>query len=155
MKIYIVWMAKTLRELELLSPLLVQQSTLPASRPLHRAAALEIFHLTTGPFLVIYSSHIPFSFCLPLHSHLVFVWFSLPFLSLTLELKLYGIFSPYSQITHSNNFEHSNNGWHNGCDIELPPRNPWFGSRCSQLETLYFHYFTISLASIFTSALST
>ena len=69
----------------------------------------------------------PFSLWLPLHSHLVFVSFSLPFLSLNLELKLYGIFSLYSQIAHRNNFEHSNNGWHGGCDVELPPQKPWVG----------------------------
>ena len=40
----------------------------------------------------------PFSFCLPLRSHFVFVWFSLPFLSLTLELKLHGILSAYMYI---------------------------------------------------------
>ena len=55
-------MATTLRELELLSPLLASQSTLPASRPLHRPATLEIFHLITGLFLIIYASHIPYHF---------------------------------------------------------------------------------------------
>ena len=52
-------MATTLRELELLIPFLALQSTLPASRPFPRAAALEIFHLITGLFLIIYASHIP------------------------------------------------------------------------------------------------
>ena len=90
-------MAATLRELELTSPLLVLQLILPASRPLHRVAALAISHLTAGLFLVIYTSHISCYFhCLPLHSHLIFVWFSLSFLSLSLEFKLYGIFSPSS-----------------------------------------------------------
>ena len=68
MKISIAWMASTLRELELLSSLLALLSTLPASRPLHRAAALEIFHLVTGLFLTIYASHIPCDFHCVSHS---------------------------------------------------------------------------------------
>ena len=61
-------MASTLRELELLSSLLALLSTLPASRPLYRAAALEIFHLVTGLFLTIYVSHIPCDFHYVSHS---------------------------------------------------------------------------------------
>ena len=72
--------------------------------------------------------HIPCYFHCASHSTLtlLFFWFSLPFLSLTLELKLYGIFSPYSEIRHSNNFEHSSDEWHGACDIKLPPWKPWF-----------------------------
>ena len=78
----------------------------------------------------LYSLHsMLFSLCLPLHSYLVFVWFSLPFSPLTLELKLYGIFSLYSQIRHSNNFEHVILEWHGGCHVKLPPWKPWFDSR--------------------------
>ena len=61
-------MASTLRELELLSSLLALLSTQPASRPLHRAAALEIFHLVAGLFLTIYASHIPCDFHCVFHS---------------------------------------------------------------------------------------
>ena len=61
-------MASTLRELELLSSLLALLSTLPTSRPLHRIAALEIFHLVTGRFLTVYASHIPCDFHCVSHS---------------------------------------------------------------------------------------
>ena len=80
----------------------------------------------------------PFSLCLPLHFHLVFVWFSLPFLSLTFELKLYGTFRPYSQMGQSNNFEHRNNEWHGSCGAGLATWKPWFGSSSIQHKTLYF-----------------
>ena len=44
---------------------------LPASRPLYRAAALGIFHLTIGLFLVIYSTHISCYFHCVSHSTLI------------------------------------------------------------------------------------
>ena len=64
----IAWMVATLSELELLSFPLALQSTLLASRPLHRATALEISHLITGLFLIIYASHIPCHFYCVSHS---------------------------------------------------------------------------------------
>ena len=103
MKISIVWMIITLRGIELLRPLLVLLSSLPTSHPLHQLA-LQVprthqymyFHLRffTSPlglmFRCYFYLHPPhsmfFPFCLPLHSHLVFVWFSLPFL-LSLSLN--------------------------------------------------------------------
>ena len=83
----------------------------------------------------------PFSLCLPLHFHVVFVWFSLPFLSLTFEFKLYGIFRPYSQMGQSNSFEHSNNEWHGSCDAGLPTWKPWFGSSSTQHPRPYISFF--------------
>ena len=80
MKISIAWMATTLRELELLSPLLVSQSTLTTSaRPLHWAAAWEVFHLITGLFLIIYASHIPCHFHCISHSIPTSVFFDFLF----------------------------------------------------------------------------
>ena len=97
----------------------------------------------------------PFLLCLPLHSHLVFVWFSLPFLSLTLELKLYSIFSPYSQIVDRNISSIAIMGGMVVATSDSYCRSPGLLLRSSQHKALYSHFFTISLASIFSSALST
>lgn len=77
----------------------------------------------------LYSLHsMLFSLCLPLHAHLVFVWFSLSFLSPTLDLKPYRIFSPHNQIGHTNNLEPNNNKWRGGCDLGFPLRKAGFDS---------------------------
>ena len=64
----IAWMATTLRELELLSPLLNVKSTLPASRLSYWAAAFVFFHLTTALFSRLHTSHIPCHFHWVCHS---------------------------------------------------------------------------------------
>ena len=122
-------MATTLRELELLSSLLALLSTLPASRPLHRAAALEIFDLVTGLFLTIYTSNIPCDFHCVSHStpasflfdflfHFYqFLWRS------TLQHP-----QPVQVYKNRNNFELILDRWHGGCDLDLPPRRIRFDS---------------------------
>ena len=92
--------------------------------------ALEIFHLTTVPFLVIYNSHIPCYFYCVSHSTptLILFGFLYYFYHPTLDLKLYGIFSLHSQIGHINNFKPNNSEWCGGCDVELPPRMVGFDS---------------------------
>ena len=84
--------------------------------------ALEIFHLTTVPFLVIYNSHIPCYFYCVSHSTPTSILFGFLFYFYhpTLDLKLHGIFSLPSQIGHINNFEPNNSEWCGGCDVELP-----------------------------------
>ena len=98
---------------------------------------------------------VPFSLCLPLHSHLVFVWFSLLFLSLTLELKLYGIFSHYSQLQIGIISSIAIMGGMVVVASDSYRGSPGSLLRSSQHKTLHSHFFTISLASIFSSALST
>ena len=149
-------MATTLREFELLIPRLASQSTLPASRPLHRAAALEIFHLITGRFLIIYASHIPFrSHCV---SHSIPTSFLSDFLFhffTNFGAQLYSILSPYRYIEIAVILSTALMG---GMVVVISSSRR--GSRCSiprrnQYMTQYFHSFTISSASIFSSASST
>ena len=83
-------MATTLRELELLSPLLNVTINPAGFTSITTSSSLGNFspHHSTF-FLSLHFPHsMPFSLFLPLHFHLVFVWFFLPFLSLTLELIL-------------------------------------------------------------------
>ena len=143
MKISIAWMATTLRELELLSPLLVSQSTLTTSaRPLHWAAAWEIFHLITGLFLIRTFSH----------------WFCLIFSSIFITnfaAQIYGILNPYSFIKTAVILNTLLAG---GMVVQiLSSQHGGLGSipRSSQHGTQYFHSFTTLLASILGSALST
>ena len=122
-------MTSTLRELELLSSLLALLSTLPASRPLHRAAALGIFRLVTGLFLTIYSSHIPCDFhCVshPTPTSFLFdflfhfyqsLWSSQSLWNSTLQHP-----QPVQVYKNRNNFEHIIDRWHGGCDLDLPLR---------------------------------
>ena len=84
-----------------------------------------------------------------------FVSFSLPFLSLTLELKLYSIFSPYSQIVDRYILRIAIMGGMVVVTSDSYHGSPGSLLRSSQHKTLYSHFFTISLASIFSSALST
>ena len=122
MKISIAWMASTFRELELLSSLLALLSTLPASRPLHRAAALEIFHLVTGLFLTIYASHIPCDFHGVSHSTPTSFLFDFLF-HFYQSLWRSTLQHPQSVQVYKNrnNFEHIIDRWHGGCDLDLPP----------------------------------
>ena len=122
-------MASTLRELELLSSLLALLSTLPASRPLHRAAALEIFHLVTGVFFTIYTSHIPCNFhCV---SHFTPTSFLFDFLfHFYQSIWRSTLQHPQSIQVYKNriNFEHITDRWHGGCDLNLLLQKPWFDS---------------------------
>ena len=129
MKISIAGMASTLRELELLSPLLALLSTLPASLPLHGAAALDIFHLITGLFLTIYASYIPCHFHYVSHPTPASFLFDFLFYfyhslwSSTLQHP-----QPVQVYKNRNNFENIIDGWHGGCDLDLPLRKPRFNS---------------------------
>ena len=123
-------MATTLRELELLGPLLVLQSTLPTSaRPLDRAAVWGIFHLITGLFLIIYASHISCHFHCVSHSPPTSVLFDFLFhfhhllCSSTLQQP-----QPAQLYKNSSNFEDVTGGWHSGLGLELLPRKPRFDS---------------------------
>ena len=135
-------MATTFRELELLNPAgFTSPSSLRNFSPFHRTFSRHLHF----PYPMS-STLLPPCFCL------VF----LPFLSLTLELKLYGNFSPCSSMSTSNNLKYGNNWWHDGYDVELPPPKPWFNSFGKlTYTTQHFYSFTILLASIFSSALST
>ena len=122
-------MASTLRELKLLSSLLALLSTLLASHPLHQAAALEIFHLVTGLFLIIHASHIPYNFHCVSHSTPTSFLFDFLFhfyqslWSSTLQHH-----QPVQVYKNRNNFEHITDRWHGGCDLDLPPRETRFDS---------------------------
>ena len=148
-------MTSTVRELKLLSPLLALLSILPASRRLHRAAVLDIFHLITGLFLTIYASHIPCHFhCV---SHSTPTWFLFDFL-FHFHHSLWSSTLQHPQSVplykNRNNFENMM-----GCMVVVistshrgsPGLIPW----SSQYIAQYFHSFTTLLASIFSSALST
>ena len=92
-------MATALRELELLSPLPTSQSTLSAPRPLHRAATLEIFHLITGLFLIIYASHTPSHFhCVSQSTSTLFLFDFLFHFYHCFRAQLTSILSPYRYI---------------------------------------------------------
>ena len=130
MKISIAWMATTLRELGLLSPLLVLQSTLPTSaRPLDQAAAWRIFHLITGLFLIIYASHISCHFHCVSHSTPTSVLFDFLFhchhllCSSTLQHP-----HPVQLYKNRSNFEDVTGECHSGLDLELLLRKPQFDS---------------------------
>ena len=88
-------MASTLRELELLSLLLALLSTLPTSRPSHRAAALEIFHLITELFLTIHASHILCHFHCVSHYPPTSFFFDFLFHFYHFGAQLHSIISPY------------------------------------------------------------
>ena len=122
-------MASTLREVELLSSLLALLSTLSASRPLHRAAALQIFHPVTGLFLTIYASHIPCDFHCVSHSTPTSFLFDFLFhFYQSLWRSTLQHPQPAQVYKNRNNFEHINDRWHSGCDLDLPPRMSWFDS---------------------------
>ena len=121
-------MASTLWGLELLILLLALLSTLPASRPLHRASALAIFHLITGLFLTIDASHI---LC---HFHCISHSPPTSFFSDFLFHFYHSLWSSTSQHPqpvqvdkNRNNFENID-GWQGGCDLDLPPQKPRFDS---------------------------
>ena len=123
-------MATNLRELGLLSPLLASQSTLPTSaRPLDRAAAWGIFHLITGLFLIIQTSHISCHFHCVSHSTPTSVLFDFLF---HFHHLLGSSTSQYPQpvqlYKNSSNCEGITGGWHGGLNLELPPRKPRFDS---------------------------
>ena len=149
-------MSTTLRELELLIPLLALPSTLPASRQLHRATALDIFHFITGLFLIIYTSHIPCHFQCVSHSTPTSFLFEFPSIFITnFEAQLYKILSPYRYIKTA---IISNRSLMGGMMVVIPSYSR--GSHGSiphsnHHMTQYFNSFTTSLASIFSSVLST
>ena len=122
-------MASTPRELELLSPLLALLSTLLASRPLHRAAALEIFHLVTGLFLTIYASHIPCDFhCISHSTPTSFLFDFLFHFYQSLWRSTLQHPQPVEAYKNRNNLEHIIDRWHSGCDLDLPQRELLFDS---------------------------
>ena len=86
-------MATSLRVLELLSPLLNVTINPASFRSITPSSSLffkKFFlpHHSTFFSSSHFTDFMPFSLCLPLHSQPVFVWFSVLFLSLTLELIL-------------------------------------------------------------------
>ena len=151
-------MATTLRKLGLLSPLLsvtispagfasVAPSSILGNFSPHHSNFFSSLHFTHS---------ILFLLCLPLHSEFVFVWFSRPFLLLTLELKLYGILSAYMYIYKIAIILRT--AMIDDMVVVVPGScrgGPSSVPHSSQHKIQYFHSFTISLASIFSSAFST
>ena len=122
-------MALTVKELQLLSPLLALPSTLPSSRLLHRATALEIFHLITELFLTIYASQIPCHYrCISHSTPTLFLFDFLSHFYHSLWSSTLQHPQPVQVYKNRNNFKNIIDGQHGGGDLDLPTRNPRFDS---------------------------